>query len=131
MSRENVELVRQCLAARDLGDYRAAQELFHPDLVVDLTARPDGRVYRGREEAAEAMRAWVAVWDDYSYEPQEVIDAGDEVVVFFRETGRGKESGILTEFLGATVWTVEKGRVVRTKTYADRRQALEAVGVRE
>ena len=129
MSQENVEVVRQCLAARGRGDYSTARELFHPEVVVDVSVRPDGRLYRGREEAAQGMRAWAETWDDYRYEAEEFIAAGDEVVVFFRETGRGKESGAASELLGATVWTVRDGRVVHTKVYTDRREALAAVGL--
>ena len=128
MSQENVEVVLRCIEARDRGDYAAARDLFDPNLVVDLSARPDGRLYFAGKDAARAMREWVELWHDYTYEVQEVVDAGDEVVVLFREAGRGKESGAAIELLGATVWTVREGRVVRTKTYTDRREAFEAVG---
>ena len=130
MSRENVEVVRRCLAARDRGDYLAAWSLFDSGVEVDLTARPDGRVYYG-PDAAKAMEDWVSRWEDYRYVPEEVLDAGDEVVVLFRESGRGKDSGVTTELLGATVWTLRGGRVVRMKTYTDRAEALEAAGLRE
>ncbi len=75
--------------------------------------------------------AWVERWDDYSYEVEDFLDAGEEVVVLFRESGRGKESGATVEIVGATVWTICEGKVVRTKTYTDRRKALEAVGLQE
>lgn len=131
MSRENLEVVKSCLAARGRGDYLRAIGHFHPDVVVDLTARPDGQLYGGRRQAASAMRAWVRVWDGYVYEVERMIDAGDVVVVFFRERGRSKDSGVAVQFLGATVWTVRDGLVVRTKTYTDRKEALDAVGLRE
>ena len=76
------------------------------------------------------MREWVRTWDEYVYEVERMIDAGDEVVVFFRERARSKDSGVSVQFLGATVWTVRDGLVVRTKTYTDRKEALEAVGLR-
>ena len=131
MSQQNVEIVWRCLAARDRGDYSTASELFDRDVVVDLSARPDGRIYYGRAEAAKALRSWVELWDDYGYEPEDVLDAGEKVVVLFRETGRGRESGAATVFLGATVWTIQHGKVVHTKTYTDRSEALEAVGLGE
>jgi ketosteroid isomerase-like protein len=131
MSQENVEVVRRCLAARDQGDYASARSLFDPRVVVDLSVRPDGRVYHGGADAAQAMRDWVERWEDYSYAAEEVLDAGENVVVFFRERGRGKGSGASTELVGATVWTLKEGKVVRMKTYTDRTEALEAVGLRE
>ena len=131
MSRENVEVVRRCVAARDRGDYSAARSLFDPELVVDLSVRPDGRVYYVGPDALRAMVEWVGLWEDYSYVAEEFLDAGDEVVVFFRESGRGRDSGVTAEILGATVWTLGEGRVVRMKTYTDRSEALEAVGLSE
>jgi ketosteroid isomerase-like protein len=131
MSRENVELVKRCLAARGDGTYLDAAALFDPDLTVDLSVRPDGRVYHGRREALEAMRACVERWDDYQYEAESFFDVEDRVVVFFREVGRGKGSGAAAQLVGATVWTIRDGRVIHTQTYTDRRRALDAVGLRE
>ncbi len=132
MSQENVEIVQRCLAARaDGGLYVDALDLIDPDVVVDLSARPDGRVYYGWRDAANALVTWVDRWDDYRYEAEDFLDAGEEVVVLFRESGRGKESGATVEIVGATVWTIREGKVVRTKTYTDRRKALEAVGLSE
>jgi len=131
VSQENLALIRRCVTARDPGSYAAVARLIDPEVVVDLSVRPDGRVYRGRRKAFEALRSWVDRWEDYSYEVERLIDAGDQVVVLFRETGRGKESGVASEIVGATVWTVADGKVVHTKTYTDRREALEAVGLSE
>jgi ketosteroid isomerase-like protein len=131
VTQENVELVKRCLAARGEGTYLDAWALFDPDVTIDLSARPDGRVYHGRREASEAMRAWVERWDDYRYDAEKFFDAGDRVVVFFREHGRGKESGAAAELVGATLWTIRDGKVVHTRTYTDRREALNAVGLRD
>jgi ketosteroid isomerase-like protein len=131
MAGENVKLVKRCLAARGEGTYLDAAALFDPDVTVDLSVRPDGRVYRGRREALEAMRAWVERWDDYRYEVERFFDVDDRVVVFFREVGRGKDSGASAELVGATVWTIRDGRVVHTQTFTDRRHALGAVGLHE
>jgi ketosteroid isomerase-like protein len=131
MSGENVDLVRRCVTARDRGDYSAARDLVDPEVVVDLSVRPDGRVYNGRLEAARALEAWVDLWDEYRYVPEQFLDAGDRVVVLFRESGRGRESGVPSEMLGATVWTIRDGKVVHTKVYADREQALEDVGLQD
>jgi len=43
------------------------------------------------------MLVWVAEFDDYWYEVDELIDAGEGVVVFWRHGGVGKTSGIPTE----------------------------------
>ncbi|HWH45255.1 MAG TPA: nuclear transport factor 2 family protein [Thermoleophilaceae bacterium] len=131
MSSENLDIVRRCVTARDSSGYAAVARFIHPDVVVDLTARPDGRIFRGRAEAARALQSWIGQWEEYSYEAERFIDAGEHIIVFFREHGRGRESGVTSEIVGATVWTVAAGKVIATKTYTNRREALDAVGLRE
>jgi hypothetical protein len=58
MSEENVEIVRRHIDAYESGDYEASLAAYHPELVCDASARPEGRVYRGREGVAEAIRVW-------------------------------------------------------------------------
>jgi ketosteroid isomerase-like protein len=45
--------------------------------------------------------------------------------------GRAKGSGIETELRYAVVYTLRDGKIVRAREYIDRKQALEAVGLRE
>lgn len=79
---EKFEIVPRCPAACEPGDHRAVRKHFHPDLVVDLTARRAGQLH------THAM--------------QGVFDAGGEdVVAPFRERGRGKGSGLSIEALEA------------------------------
>jgi ketosteroid isomerase-like protein len=63
--------------------------------------------------------------------PVEIIDAGDQLVVFVHEVARGRESGIVLETDIVTVRTLRRGRVVRVRSFMDRSEALEAVGLKE
>lgn len=40
----------------------------------------------------EAVRTWSGTWEDYSSEVEQIIDAGERVVVVDRQSGRGKGS---------------------------------------
>ena len=131
MTQENIELVRRCLEARIRGEAETALDLLHPDVVTDMSVRPDGKVYYGRAGARKAMQTWLGTWDDYRFEPREYIDAGQHVVVLWLESGRAKTSGIEMEMEGATVWTVTNGQVVEVRPYTDRAVALEAAGLSE
>jgi hypothetical protein len=62
MSQENVEVVRRHIDAYLSGDYEAALEAYHPEVVCDATVRPEGRVYWGREGVIEAFRVWRGTW---------------------------------------------------------------------
>ena len=130
MSRENVEVVLRCCEAFDRGDYQAALDALHPEIEYELSHFPEGRVYHGHEGVREAFRIWLGTWEDYRQERDELIDAGDEVVVPTREHGRGKGSGV--EIVRATwgVWTMREGKAVRIRFYDTEADALEAVGLR-
>src|SRR4026209_1980769 len=90
MSQENAEIVRSCMEAFDAGDYETALEAFAPDIEYDLSHFPDGGVSLGHDGVREAFRIWLGTWEDYRQERDELVDAGDEVIVPVREYGRGK-----------------------------------------
>jgi len=128
MSAENVEVVRRMLeAAFERGDGEAALSCFSEDVVFHpLVAGP----YHGRAGVAEQMLVWVAEFDDYWYEADELIDTGDGVVVLWRHGGIGKTSGIPTEAEGGTFFKFDAaGLISHAWVYADRAESLEAAGL--
>jgi len=131
MSEENVEIVRRCYEAYVSDDPEAALAYFDPEAEMDLTLRPDGRVFRGHQGVIEAARTWLGAWEDWRLEVEEFLDADDRVVVLAREWGRGKGSGIEIDHPHITVATVRDGRIVHLKGYLDKDQALEAAGLSE
>jgi ketosteroid isomerase-like protein len=131
MSEENVEIVRRCCEAFDRGDYVEALNALHPDISYELTHFPDGQVYRGHEGVREAFRRWLGTWEDYRQTREEIIDAGESVVVATREFGRGKRSGLHLDRLTFGVWTLKEGKVVRIQFRATKAEALQAVGLSE
>ena len=75
------------------------------------------------------MDRWLAAWDSYTVGVEEFIEAGDQIVVVVNlERGRGKGSGADVEYRSANVFDVRDGKVVRRRPFADRREALDAVG---
>ena len=129
MSQENVEIVRRSFEAFDAGAYEAALEAFAPDIEYDLSHFPDGGVYRGHDGVREAFRIWLGTWEDYRQERDELVDAGDEVIVPVREYGRGKGSGLALERPTFGVWKLRDGKVVRIRFFSTMAEALEAVGL--
>ena len=130
MSRENVETVRQVYAAFN----RAGEppwELFTPDAEFDATAIPGLGVIRGREQSLAALGDYAAAFEDWRIEPEELLDAGDQVVAVVRDGGRMKGTGdtIFNRF--THVWTFRENRVARWKTFTDHAQALEEVRLHE
>jgi ketosteroid isomerase-like protein len=133
MSKENVEVVRTFFAKIDQGD-AGAWDLLGPDFVIDLSRRLiDPVMLRGPDEMRAFYREMDATWaGGASVEVEDLIDAGDKVLVLIRFGGRGKASGVDVEALVWNLWTFRDGKpVVWTYFGDDRADALEAAGLRE
>jgi uncharacterized protein len=133
MSQENVELVRRMLDVYNERSFADNVELIDPAIVWDLSRveLPDGAVYTGRLELTGFVETWEEGFESEHVEAQEILDAGDRVVVFVRHRGRGRLSGIEVDQTFAMVWTMRDGRAVRMDMYPTREEALEAVGLEE
>jgi uncharacterized protein len=132
MSRENVEIVRRVSEAFAGGDVETVFALVSPEIEWDFAQADtwlEEQVYRGYEAITEFFGKWLGEWDDYRFELEEVIDAGDKAVAVIRDEGRGKSSGIKLERRHAEVWTFCSGKVVRIEPFDDKAGALEAVGI--
>jgi len=92
----------------------------------------EGRVYRGRDGFRDYFRDIDESFTDARWSFDEVVGrSGDEVMVVFRFTARGLESGVPVETLSAQVWTFRDGKVWRNVVFASREEALEAAGLSE
>jgi uncharacterized protein len=133
MSHGNVELVRTLLSAFDRADYGAALEAL--DSEIEWQVPPGvsiGReVYRGRDEVQRGFADWLAAWDRFRFEPEEMLDHGDHVVVAGTQIGRGRGSGVEVRFPTFHVFTLRDGKVTRHRSYRERSDALEAAGLPE
>ena len=132
MSQDDVEIVKE-FTQRFAAGAHVTDDYFDPEIVWDTTASglPSAGIYHGREGVRRFFRDWLAPWTDYQIEARDCIDAGDAVVLVFRQAGTGRGSGIRTErdFFG--VWELENSRVVRFRLFASREQALEAAEMSE
>ena len=129
MSRENVEVVRSAFEAYVGGDGERALDYFHPDGQLDLSIRGDVGVATGRQEIADSTTGWVASWDEYSEEVEEILDLGEDLIlVVTTQRGRGKGSGIEISNQYGFLAEVRDGLIARVTGYPNRAAALEAAG---
>jgi ketosteroid isomerase-like protein len=132
MSQENVEVVRRFYEAFNLGEYSRGPEFFAPDVELDLSRNVFNPVTDRGYEGVERLLAMVNdVWDDFRFEPEELIDAGGRVVAVVRLSGKGKGSGVPVDQTDSHVWTLGDGKCTRLAVYQDRAEALEAAGLSE
>jgi ketosteroid isomerase-like protein len=91
----------------------------------------EGHTFRGHQEVMRGFDDYFAVWERIDLRPQEIIDTGDELIVFVHEVARGRESGVVVETDTATISTFRDGMIVRVRSFMDPSQAVEAAGLRE
>ena len=90
----------------------------------------EGQIAHGQSEIDQTFESEdLEAWEERRLEPEEFLDAGDDVVVLLHEYRRGKGSGVELETETAVVVTVSGGRVARIQGYMDREAALAAVGL--
>jgi ketosteroid isomerase-like protein len=134
MSEENVEVVRRMAVAFSNGDWAAAFEPVHPDIEMDTTRSPVhglDRVYSGAEEVAGFWQEWLEAWGAQQIEDLELIDAGDQVVMWTQvHQMQGRGSGIDVS-VPPYAWliTLRDGKIVQATMYMDKAEALEAAGL--
>ena len=91
----------------------------------------EGSLARGHQEVLQGFDEYFEAWERLDLRPEEIIDTGEELIVFVHEVARGKESGIVLETDTASISTFRDGMVVRVRGFMDRSQALEAAGLSE
>jgi ketosteroid isomerase-like protein len=145
VSQENVEVVLRFESAgldvdlvNLLGDdhmwaavTEATAPFFHPDAETVFPTVPGGRIYTGSDGFRACMLDWLAPWATHRAESEEIIDCGDPVVTLRRAFGRLEGSAEEVALTSANVYTFRGGKVARIEGYADRDQALKAVGLEE
>jgi len=95
---------------------------------------PDlAEIYRGHEGVRTYWRRWFGAWKDLQFEIEDVLDAGEDVVVLIRNQRQwGRHTGICTELPPyAQVFTMRDGKIVRWRTFPDQMSALKAVGLEQ
>ena len=99
-----------------------------PDVELDVSELPDGRVYRGREAVRAYWQSLQAdVWRELTMKVEAIAERDDLVVALVRCHGVGRGSGVPVEMRAAWVATVRDGRVASARLTLDRDEALDAL----
>ena len=132
MSQENVEIVRAMNEAFNRGDFARATESLHRDAELHpLPDIPDAEPCYGRHECVRGFALWASAWEKQHFEPQEVTEVGDCVLIRARLSGTGRGSGVEAKVELFFAWTVREGKAHRCFIRATRSEALKAVGLEE
>jgi ketosteroid isomerase-like protein len=131
MSTGAEELIRELCDALNVGDIERAADLTHPDVVQYGTRGgiDQDRVFRGRQTVVDYWNDIGDTWAAVRYEPEQIIESDDVIVVFWHETARSARSELEIETETAAVLKVRDGRIVELRGYMDRADALRAAGL--
>jgi ketosteroid isomerase-like protein len=114
----------------------AFAERFDPQIEVlwrDRQTYPDFPQHlRGLAEAIAFLEQVRNGWIDLVYALLEVIEVPDDrVVTLFRQSGRGRQSGVPVVFHFFALWTIRDGKICEVVYFRHRADALQAAGLDE
>ncbi len=118
----NVDLVKRSYDAFERGDLDAVVAEMDPQIEWhQAQGLPHGGLYRGLAEVRRNVfdpleESW---WDEFSAVPDELLDAGDEIVVLGRYRGVARGTGKRLDVPYVHVWTIREGRAVRFRQFLD------------
>ena len=129
MSQENLVAFRRNNEAVSRGDIEAALATLDPGIeFIPRRAAVQG-VYRGYEGMRQFFAENAENFDLYQVSYQEVRDLGDRLIAFGTVRARGKESGVEVTTPTSLVATFRDGKMLRAEDFAERSEALKAVGL--
>jgi ketosteroid isomerase-like protein len=132
VSEENLEIVRRSIDAFNRGGLEEALRFLDHEIEWTTTsAFLQAGTYQGHEGVRQFLRRATGTWDDLHVEPEELIDASDQVVVPLRITARGKQSGSPSVIRLVVLASLQDGVIVRIRSYTNTAGALKAAGVSE
>jgi ketosteroid isomerase-like protein len=131
MASANVQLVSRGWKAVNAGGIEAVLPFFAEDVLIYPTSEwPDGQVYRDHDGFRRLYHAWVDHFEDWTWEVQEIRDAGDQVVSLVEMRGRLRDAGTpICEAWGVIYSDFCDGRIGKARWFRSQRQALEAAGL--
>jgi uncharacterized protein len=126
MSATNVDLVRRIYDALLRDDLDAALEFMDERIEY---VNPDYAVEAGRRYGHAGIRANVEnmriSFDYWRFEPEEFLDAGEQVAVLGTFRARGRDSGIEIERRQSRLWTIRDGKVIRYQWFDGPDEAMD------
>ena len=83
-------------------------------------------VFHGHDGYRRLWAYWLDAFDDIGWEPEEILDFGDRVVVTTRQRGHGSGSGVGVSVPVFQLFRMRRGLAISQEDFLDRAEALEA-----
>lgn len=130
MSGSNLQVVREALDAWRAGDHARMAAVISPRAELrPLRAQLERMSYVGPEGARQAFADLAQDWEDLDFEPEELHEEGDAVVLVGRLTARARGSGAGIDSRIGWRWIVRNGLIEFGASHSDPAEALREAGL--
>jgi hypothetical protein len=135
VSQENAEVIRAMIERWNNGDRDVAAIAEYADPAIELQtpfASVGGEPYKGYVGIEHWMRDVDDQFSEWHIEIDELRPVAKRVLAIVTVTGRGRASGVALNFASASVFDFGSDhRVTRMHIYAERADAVKALGLEE
>jgi ketosteroid isomerase-like protein len=132
MSQERIEILRRSFEGTARGDLATTLRDFDEEVELRLPAEfPGGGTGRGHDHWIKVQAQFEEAFQEISYEPQEFLEGGDQIVAAVRYRGQARHTGISVDMPVYWVYRFRGMKIVRVEVFFDRDEALQAAGLRE
>jgi ketosteroid isomerase-like protein len=130
MPHSNVDVMRTALEAFNRRDGAGFGALLTADAeIVPVRADLEGTTYRGSDAATQYCAAVEEAWENLVWEIQEIREGPEWALALGHIRGRGRGSGAAIDARAGWVARFRGELIVSFRTYADREDAIAAVGL--
>ncbi|MEK6327261.1 MAG: nuclear transport factor 2 family protein [Actinomycetota bacterium] len=121
-NRRDFDLVLVGLGAEAEYEYRPSPDLIAPD---------QDPVFHGHDGYLRMWGTWLDAFEDLRFEPEELLDLGDRLLVTAEVHGHGSGSGVAVSERVFQLFELRGGLVMKQEDFVDHSKALEAAGLKE
>jgi ketosteroid isomerase-like protein len=125
----NIEVVKELYRAFREQDYDAFVSITTEDIEwIQNEGFPGGATYKGASAVIEGVfQANNDKWSDFAYHIEDILDAGNSVVVIGKYSGCDRISGKRMSAAAAHIYDLQEGKVFRFRMFADTKTIWDAM----
>jgi len=126
------DLVRELLDSLNRRDLDGVVATLHPDVEwFDQAAIPTEEPHRGTVAVRAHFQTWLDSWEELSYEIEELIEDGDQIVLMLNRRARPTAGGDEVADRAAYVVAIQGDKIGSFAGYSTRDAAIEGAGLKD
>lgn len=125
----NIKVVQELYQAFREQDYDTFSRLSTEDIEwIQNEGFPGGATYKGASAVIEGVfKANNDKWSDFAYHIEEILDAGNSVIVIGKYSGRDRLSGKPMSAAAVHIYDLHDGKIARFRMFADTKSIWNAM----